>query len=37
MIQYVFQIKTLPKDTPSVQRQDWLKNEETIRLKYDAV
>ena len=27
MIQYVFQIKTLSKDTPSFQRQDWLKNE----------
>ena len=27
MIQYVFQIKTLSKDTPSFQRWGWLKNE----------
>ena len=26
-IQYIFQIKILSKDTPSFQRQDWLKNE----------
>ena len=27
MIQYIFRIKVLSKDTPSVQRRDWLKNE----------
>ena len=27
MKQYVFQIKTLSKDTPSFQRRDWLKNQ----------
>ena len=37
MIQYIFQIKILSKDTPSFQRQDWLKKiKDTIRLKYDA-
>ena len=27
MIQYIFRIKVLSKDTPSFQRRDWLKNE----------
>ena len=27
MIQYIFWIEILSKDTPSFQRQDWLKNE----------
>ena len=27
VIQYAFQIKNLSKDTPSFQRQDWLKSE----------
>ena len=25
MIQYIFRIKILSKDTPSLQRRDWLK------------
>ena len=27
MMHYIFQIKILSKDTPSFQRQNWLKNE----------
>ena len=27
VMQYAFQIKNLSKDTPSFQRQDWLKSE----------
>ena len=38
MIQYIFRIKVLSKDTPSFRRRDWLKKmKDTIRLKYDAV
>ena len=38
MIQYIFRIKTLSKDTPSFQRRYWLKKmKDTMRLKYDAV
>ena len=33
MIQYVFQIKTLSKDTPSFQRRDWLKNERDNKIE----
>ena len=27
MMQYVYQVKTLSRDTPGFQKQDWLKNE----------
>ena len=27
MMQYVYQVKTLSRDTPGLQKQDWLKNE----------
>ena len=33
MIQYVFEIKTLSKDTYSFQRRDWLKNERDNKAK----
>ena len=33
MIQCVFHIKTLSKDTPSFQRQDWLKTERNSEVE----
>ena len=39
MVQYIFGIKILSKDTLSFRRRDWLKKKmkDTVRLKYNAV